>query len=265
MKRPALTAFFLFLPVAAMAAEPAYDPFIAYPARILDGVGATIRFNSLPDTKMSSKGTQVSVNPLEAFVYKRIGPFSLGARIPMEINPDRSRDDFVLQVMTLDISAQATDGKVLRLYSGARIDLALNAGISDPKYPDRTVSHAFKTYLAAAVRFWGFSPQVNLMWHFPFRSTPYNGLWYQNSANGFTVDIVLPYYFEKEKVCVMLELNIDRDIDYGRTHFLVTPGVRFKPHIRHHFGVAAAIPAADDRFTSETGIGIITTYMYEFR
>jgi hypothetical protein len=246
------------------AAEPAFDPFVALPARILDGTGVTMRVNAIPDNKYSTKGTQVSVEPLELFVFKRIKMFSLGLLLPLSINPDRSTDDFVVQMISFDINGMATDGKIFRLCSGARMDFALNAGISDPNYPGRETTHTFKTYINSAVRFGGFSPQLNIMWHYAFRTKPYSGAWYQDAANGFAIDVVFPYYFEREKLAIMIEFNFDRDIDHGHTQALVTPGIRFKPHPQWHFGLAVAVPVLDTRFTTGTGIGVITNFMYEF-
>ncbi|MFA6033735.1 MAG: hypothetical protein WC889_12615, partial [Myxococcota bacterium] len=88
--------------------------------------------------------------------------------------------------------------------------------------------------------------------------------WYIDSANGFMMDLVLPYHFADEKLTIFLEANFDRDIDHGRNRGSITPGIRFLPSKSINFGFAISIPVIDDSFVAATGFGLIASFGYEF-
>ncbi|MBI5529595.1 MAG: hypothetical protein HY897_24985 [Deltaproteobacteria bacterium] len=249
---------------ASSANKAVFDPFVAAPARLLDGAGAMLRLNSIPDSNKSALGTQVSVEPLELSAYKKFGPVSAGVRVPLSFNPDRSADDAVMQVLTLDVRAAAVERDSWRLYGGARFDAALNAGITDAAATGRGVSHTLAPFAIAALRFGAFAPQLNVTWHHAFETKTYAGAWYADASRGFAVDAVLPYHFPEEKLTVFVELSYDRDIDRGKNRGFVTPGVRFLPAKIWHFGLAVAVPVLDEAFADATGIGVILGGGYEF-
>jgi len=252
-------------PAASTANKALFDPFVATPARLSDGAGVTLRLNSIPDSNKSALGTQVSVEPLELSAYKRFGPVSAGGRPPLSFNPDRSTDDAVLQVLTLDIRAAAAERDSWRLYGGTRFDAALNAGITDPAATGREVSHTLSPYAVTGLRFDDFAPQLCVAWHHAFETKTYAGAWYADASRGFTLDAVLPYHFPEEKLTVFVELSYDRDTDHGRNRGFVTPGVRFLPAALWHFGLAVAVPVLDEVFADATGIGVILGGGYEFQ
>ena len=241
----------------------AYDPFVAAPARLSNGVSALFRFNSLPDTRMSALGTQVSIDPFELSAYKKVGPVSAGVRLPISWNPDRSTDDTILQVVSLDVRAAALEHS-FRLYGGLTFDAALNAGAADNKFPNRTVAHTLTPYVITAYAAGRFVPQIDVAWHQAFETKAYAGTFYKDAAKGFALDLVLPYYFPDERLTVLVEFNYGRDTDHGRNRGWVTPGVRFLPAPHWHFGLAVAVPVMDEAFADATGIGVITAGGYEF-
>ncbi|MFA6033736.1 MAG: hypothetical protein WC889_12620, partial [Myxococcota bacterium] len=158
-------------PGLSLAGDASFDPFVATPARLRDGVGGSIRLNSIPDTSTAKKGTQVSIDPLEVHFYKKLGRFSLGLELPVAFNPDRSKDDYVLQVVSLDMRTGVYESERFNFYAGVRVDFGLNLGISDPNFPDRDVATTFMPYvLFRVLAVGGFAPQFNLYWHQTLKS-----------------------------------------------------------------------------------------------
>ena len=246
---------------------PEFDPFVAIPDRLQDGIYASIRFNSIPDNSVSAKGTQVSVNPLELQVYKKFKWFAPGISIPAAFNPDRSPDDYVLPYIRVDARFGAFENDSFRLCAGVYADIALNVGIKDtPSFPNRDISTTFFPYVLFAYRIAGFSPQINVMWHQPIKVVNYapGGLWYQDTAQGFSVDVVVPYHFKNERVTVMVEFNLDRDTSHGISRAFVTPSVRFFPAKSMHFGFAMPVPVLDNAFTQSNGFGLMGSFGWEF-
>ncbi|MCX7959326.1 MAG: hypothetical protein N3B13_09795 [Deltaproteobacteria bacterium] len=224
------------------------------------GIFTGLMPKNLPDEK-GYNGSQTTITPLFAggrVVYR---DFSFQLVLPLVINPDRTKDDIMLNTLLIDAGYvfRYGDSKIL---SGIQFTPGLNAGAN----PQNELRNNVSFYSCFYGRIIGnFSIGINLQYYQSLSDKiKYSGLYITRANSGFSSEIRAEYLFGAENLSVVSDILLFRDTSNGISNIYLNPGVRFLADENNTVYVTLSIPLYDDNFTTRYGSGINLYYDKRF-
>ncbi len=224
------------------------------------GIFAGIMPKNLPDEE-GYKGSETTITPL--FVGGRYAYNNLifNFVIPLIINPDESKDDIMLNTVLLDTS-YLLKYENLRILNGIQFTPAINLG-TNPQNEVRNNISVYSYIYSNIIR--GFSGGLSLQYYQSLSDKIKYGEMYITRANsGFSTEMKFEYYFDAERLSVLSDLLLFRDLSNGVSNIYFNPGIRFLPDECNSVYVTLSIPLYDERFTDRYGSGLNLYYDRKF-
>ncbi len=215
---------------------------------------------NMPDEK-GYRGSETTLTPLFAGATYNYNNFVFHLVLPLVINPDDTKDDIMLDTVLLDAGYLfGFDNTVLQ--SGIQFTPALNLG-SNPQNELRNNLSFYVLIFKKIIG--GLSAGLNLQYYQSLSDKiKYSGLYITRANSGFSLELKLEYYFEKERLSVLSDILLFRDVSGGISNIYLNPGVRFLVDELNTVYVTLSIPLYDDKFCERYGSGLNLYYNKRF-
>jgi hypothetical protein len=224
------------------------------------GITAGIMPKNMPDER-GYKGSETTITPLffSGRYIKDNLQFSL--IFPIIINPDSSTDDIMLNTIVID-GGYIFDLTSIRLMAGLQFTPALNIGSNK----ENELNNNLSLYLCShseIIQYLSFDLSIQYYQSLSDKSR-YSGLYITRANSGFSIESRIEYLFEQERISVLTESLLFRDLSNGISNIYLNPGVRFIVDDFNTVYVTLSIPLYDDKFTERYGSGLNLYYDRKF-
>ncbi|MCX7944087.1 MAG: hypothetical protein N2746_06225 [Deltaproteobacteria bacterium] len=225
-----------------------------------NGIFLGIMPKVMPDDK-GYRYTETSISPVFSGGRFIIKNYIFTVIFPFVINPDNTRDDIMLNTILLD-GGYVINIDNTKLLIGAQMTPKLNWGSNSQNSLNNNASVYTYVYNELIGNLW---MGLNLQYYHSFSDkVKYNGLYITRANSGFSIELKVEYYFSNEKLSVLVDTLLFRDISNGVSNLYLNPGVRFLFDELNTVYFTLGVPLYDEKFVERYGSGINLYYDKKF-
>lgn len=215
---------------------------------------------NIPDEK-GYKGSETTVAPMFTGLRYNYNDFVFQLVIPLIINPDDTKKDVILNTILLDAGYLWEIDNTM-LMNGIQFTPGINMGSNQQNDLPSNISLYMLFYKKVV---WELSTGLNLQYYHSLSDkVKYNGLYLVRANSGFSIELRIDYYFERERLDVFSDVLLYRDISNGVSNIFLNSGVKFVIDEHNSISVALSIPIYDDKFCDKYGSGLIIYFDKKF-
>ena len=224
------------------------------------GISVGLMPKNMPD-KLGYNGSETTITPLFLGGRYLSGNLQFSLTLPIIINPDSSTDDIMLNTIVID-GGYIFDLTSIRLMMGLQFTPALNIGSNK----ENELNNNLSLYLYSHSEIIQYlSLDLNLQYYQSLSDkSRYSGLYITRANSGFSIESRIEYLFVRERISVLTESLLFRDLSNGISNIYLNPGVRFIIDDFNTVYVTLSIPLYDDKFTERYGSGLNLYYDRKF-